>query len=128
LKTAYVDSSCLISIVFCEPGYRDVLLRLAKFERRFSSALLEAELRSAMAREQFWGKGGNVLAWLAWVNPRRRLTREMDEVLEVQTPRGPDLWHLANAIYLRKRVGDLTFLTLDRQQKDIAQALGFLDL
>lgn len=104
------------------------MVRLARFDQRFSSTLLEAEFRSVLAREQLSGRGGNLLSWLDWVNPRGRLTREIDQVLELQTPRGSDLWHLANALYLREKIGDLAFLTLDRQQKNIAQALGFRDL
>ena len=38
---------------------------------------------------------------------------------------GADLWHLAAAIHVTPEPGDLTFLTLDRRQREVAAALGF---
>jgi len=34
--------------------------------------------------------------------------------------RGADLWYLASAPYLKKRVKELLFLTLDKRQQDAA--------
>jgi len=39
--------------------------------------------------------------------------------------RGADLWHLACALYLKKRVKELLFLTLDQRQQEAAMKLGF---
>jgi hypothetical protein len=126
LKTAYVDSSCPVAIALDEPGSRFLLVRLSRFDRLFSSNLLEAELMAALAREGSRGRLGGFLSWLRWVCPYERLTREMDQVLDVGRLRGPDLWHLACALFLRSRVeGEVFFLTLDRRQSDVARALGF---
>lgn len=39
--------------------------------------------------------------------------------------RGADCWHLATAIYLAGDPAKLTFLTLDDQQRTVAESLGF---
>ena len=39
--------------------------------------------------------------------------------------RGADLWHIATALYMFDEPSDITFLTLDRRQGDVAAALGF---
>jgi predicted nucleic acid-binding protein len=122
---AYVDSSCLIAIATSEPGYREVRARLARFDKLFSSTLLEAEVRAVLARKGETRRLGNIWAWVSWVIPYRRLTQEMDQVLGAGAPRGSDLWHLASAVFLRTRVGDLSFLTLDAGQAEIARSLGF---
>lgn len=49
MKLAYVDTSCLVAIAVAEPGARKVAGRLGRLDRLFSSNLLEAELRSALA-------------------------------------------------------------------------------
>jgi len=51
VRLAYVDTSCLVAIAFEEPGADAVAARLLRFDRRFSSNLLEAELRSTLLRE-----------------------------------------------------------------------------
>jgi hypothetical protein len=129
VKVAYVDSSCLVAIVASEPGYLDVRARLSKFDKLFSSTLLEAEIRSVVLRKSITGGLGNVWAWLTWVVPKRRLTREINQVLGAGSPRGSDLWHLASAVFMRERIGEqvseLSFLTLDGGQAEIARSLGF---
>jgi hypothetical protein len=122
---AYVDSSCLVAIVTSEPGYLDVRARLSRFDRLFSSTLLEAEIRSVVLRKSITGGLGNIWAWVTWVVPHRRLTREISRVIEAGSPRGSDLWHLASAVFMRDRVDDLSFLTLDGGQAEIARSLGF---
>jgi len=126
LKIAYVDSSCLVSVVLGESGYREILGRLSRYDRLFSSPLLEAELRSALARAGDDGRIRNVLTWFRWVFPYRRLTQEIDLVLDTGYLKGSDLWHLSCALFLRPRIEtSLSFLTVDRRQGDIARALGF---
>jgi hypothetical protein len=125
LRLAYVDSSCFLAIAFCEPGYQDVLLRLSKLDRLFASTFLETEVRAALAREGVEGSWRNLFSWVNWVFPDRRLTLELGRVLEVATPRGADLWHLTCALFLRSKIGDLGFLTLDGNQHSAAQKLGF---
>jgi PIN domain nuclease of toxin-antitoxin system len=121
---AYVDSSCVTAVAFAEPGFRDVMARLSRFHL-ISSNLLEAELLSSMAREEIAGNPGSLLAWIQWVLPKRTLSQELRKVLEIKAPRGADLWHLACALYMRRKFPDLAFLTLDRNQGDVAKELGF---
>ncbi|HEY0514310.1 MAG TPA: type II toxin-antitoxin system VapC family toxin [Thermoanaerobaculia bacterium] len=128
MKIAYIDSSCLVAIALDEPGAQALLIRISRFDRLFSSNLLEAEMRSALSREGRRSRFGNFLAVMRWVFPHRRLTQEVDQILVEGTLRGPDLWHLACALFLRARVGNLSFVTLDNRQGDIARSLGFRSL
>jgi hypothetical protein len=50
---------------------------------------------------------------------------EITRVLRSAYLRGADLWHLSTAIYVTSDPSDLTFLTLDRRQAEVAEALGF---
>ncbi len=125
MTAAYVDTSCLVAIAFDEPGARQVARRLARFDRLVSSNLLEAELRSALLREQVAGDGRLLLAGITWVLPNRPLTREIDRITSIGYLKGADLWHLACALFLEPDVGNLAFVTLDRRQGEIAAKLGF---
>ena len=126
LKTAYVDSSCLVAVALGEPGSHEILGRLSRYERLYSSPLLEAELRSSLARAGDAGRVKNILTWFLWVFPYRCLTQEIDLVLDAGYLKGSDLWHLSCALFLRPRIEmSLSFLTTDRRQGDIARALGF---
>jgi predicted nucleic acid-binding protein len=125
VKIAYVDTSCFVAMAFAEPGADKLTKRLSQFSRLISSNLLEAELRSALAREAVEADCAPLLSWIAWLYPDRPLSQEFREVLVHGHARGADLWHLACAQFLRKRLGKLSFLTLDRQQRDLAKSLGF---
>jgi hypothetical protein len=39
-------------------------------------------------------------------------------------PKGADIWHVANALFVAPDGRDLTFLTLDPRQQEVATALG----
>ena len=121
----YVDSSCIVAIAFDEPGARKMARRLRRFDRLFASNLLEAELRSALLREDVDGGIDSLLSWIAWVYPNRPLTPEFVRIASAGYLRGADLWHLANALFLSPTPGDLTFLTLDVRQAEVAGKLGF---
>ncbi len=125
MKLAYVDTSCLVAVAFDEPGARQVARRLARFDRLLSSNLLEAELRAALLRERVSDDGRQLLAGITWVLPNRPLTREIDQIARIGYLKGADLWHLACALFLAPEAGDLTFVTLDRRQGDVAARLGF---
>lgn len=125
MKIAYVDSSCFLAVTFCEPGYRELLDRLSSLDLLFSSVLLESEVRAALAREGVDGSWRNLFSWVTWVQANRRLTSEMNQILAISAPRGADLWHLASALFVRTRVPELGFMTLDRNQRSTAQNLGF---
>lgn len=125
MRAAYVDTSCLVAIALGEAGAARLAARLGRFDRLFSSNLLEAELRSALAREGVGGQAEDLLSWIAWVYPNRPLTPEFQRILSAGHLRGADLWHLANALFLAPDPADLTLLTLDRSQREVASALGF---
>ncbi len=125
MKLAYVDTSCLVAIAFDEPGASDLAERLRGYGRLFSSNLLEAELRSAVSRERARADCAPLLSWIGWVFPDRPLTREFHEVLARGHARGADLWHLGCALFLKNRLRELAFVTLDRRQLELEEALGF---
>jgi predicted nucleic acid-binding protein len=122
---AYVDSSCLVAIAFDEPGARKLAGRLRRFDRLFTSNLLEAELRSALLREKVEGEGEELLSWMTWVYPNRPLTPEFARIAAAGYLKGADLWHLASALFLAPDPKELTFLTLDARQGEIAGRIGF---
>lgn len=125
MKAAYVDTSCLVCVAFAEPGRESTAQRLASYDRLFAAGLVEAELRAVFAREGVSRGPTRLLAPLAWVRPDRRLSAEMERVLDAGYVRGADLWHLAVALFLSPSPEELAFLTLDRRQEEIAQRLGF---
>lgn len=122
---AYVDSSCLVALAFDEPGARKLAVGLRRFERLFSSNLLEAEMRSALVREEVDAEIEDLLTWLTWVYPNRPLTPEYARITAAGDLRGADLWHLAKALFLAPDPTDLSFLTLDGRQGEVARRLGF---
>lgn len=124
MATAYVDTSVVIAIAFGEAGADTLARRMNAFGERLAANLLEAEFRSAHARE---GRAPDLslLASLTWVTPSRPLSDEIGRVLEAGRVRGADCWHLATALYLDPAANSLTFLTLDNRQKVAAKALGF---
>lgn len=124
MKACYVDTSCLVAIAFDEPGAPRLAERLATFDLVLSSTLLEAELRSALAREEIQG-AERLLSAVSWILPDRRLTPEIDRVLGAGYARGADLQHLACALFAAESPHDLPFLTLDASQGELASALGF---
>ncbi len=126
MSLAYVDSSCLVAIAFGEPGAARLAARLQRFDRLVASNLLEAELRSALAREGVTdGREIPMLTWLSWIYPDRPLTSEFARITALGYIKGADLWHLATALFLAPDAKGLAFLTLDRRQKDVGAKLGF---
>ena len=124
MTVAYVDTSCLVAMVFGERGASSVARRLGTIDEIVSSNLLEAELRSVCARERVIADDG-LLAGLTWIVPDRPLHAEVRRVLNAGYVRGADCWHLASALYLADDPGEITFLTLDARQAKVAGALGF---
>lgn len=126
MSLAYVDTSCLVAIAFDEPGATRLAARLERFDRLFASNLLEAELRSALTREGVAdGREIPMLSWLSWIYPNRPLTPEFARITALGSLRGPDLWHLATALFLAPDGRGLAFLTLDRRQRDVGAKLRF---
>jgi predicted nucleic acid-binding protein len=127
VKLAFVDTSCLAAIVLNERNASTVSRKLAAFDRLAAAPLLEAELRTMLHREGHRAEA-QVQPWLApmlWVSPDRPLSAEIATVLAAGYVRGADCWHLATALYFSPEPGDITFLTLDARQRDVAKALGF---
>ncbi len=125
MKLAYVDSSAIVAIAFDEPGATTMADRLAGYDVLFSSPLLEAELLSALCREQLEADPSTLLDAVSWVVPGRRLTEELQRVYQSGYVRGADAWHLACAVFLAPAPRELDFVTLDLRQRAAAQALGF---
>jgi hypothetical protein len=115
----------MVGIASGEPGAATIPSRLARFGRVFTSNLLEAEFRSTLLREKVGDSGEDLLGVITWIYPNRSLKPEIDRVAASGYLRGADLWHLANALFLAPDSRELTFLTLDRRQREIAVELGF---
>ena len=62
---------------------------------------------------------------ITWVLPDRPLSEEIATVLGAGYARGADVWHLACALWVRRELGTLEFVTLDERQKELAGALGW---
>jgi len=62
---------------------------------------------------------------LAMVSPDRPLSAELRRTADAGYLRGADMWHVACALFLAPNPGDLTFLTLDVDQRAVARRLGF---
>jgi predicted nucleic acid-binding protein len=121
---AYVDSSVIIAIALGEPSAAAQAQRLRTFSAVYSSQLLEAELRSALKRENLTFDP-MLIDGVVQVNPNRPLRNELTSVLGVGYVRGADCLHLAVALYLSADPTAFTFLTLDARQQAVAAALGF---
>ena len=124
MTTAYVDSSLLVAVALREEEHQQHVARLESNRRLVSSNLIEAELRSALLRELTFAVPP-LLGRLEWIFPDRVLTREIERVLAVGRLRGADLWHVATALYLAPNPAELTFLTADIRQREVAAAVGF---
>ena len=124
MRAAYVDTSAIIAIAFQEAGWDGLARRINAFDHVGSSNLLEAELRSACARE---GKPvpEKLVSAFRWVQPTRPLSTELRSVLRAGYLRGADLWHVACALYMARESEDLTFITLDQRQAEVAAELRF---
>ena len=124
MKTAYVDTSCLVAVAFNEPSAGRVLRVLDQYEELYAGNLLEAELLATAVREGV-EVDQELMAPIGWVLPDRSLTEELQQVLEAGYLRGADTWHLACALFLGVSPSALGFLTLDERQADQARRLGF---
>lgn len=125
MNFAYIDTSWLIKISF-EDKSGKLRKRLADYETIFSSDLLIAELLAYARRENLAEQIlTSQLRAISLILPDRSLRPEMEKVVRVGYVRGADLWHLACACYLAPRPHELSFLTADEHQQEVARALGF---
>lgn len=127
MKRVFLDTSCLTAIAFGEEGAAAIKRRIATFEVLAASPLLEAEARAAFRRERCDATDelDALLEPINWVIPDRSLSAEITAVLEAGYVKGADCWHLATALFLAPEPSELTFLTLDERQGEVARALGF---
>ena len=122
---AYVDASALLAVVLHEPAAPSVIRRLESFDRLVSANLLDAEVRSVLAREGL-PYAGSLPYDIELIHPDRALVPEIVTALRVGYLRGADLWHIAVALYLKENLaGTLAFITLDNRQRAVAASLGF---
>ena len=124
MKAAFIDTSGLVSIAFDEPDAIEIARAMDSFDSLLASTLLEAELRAALKREDSNGVV-DILSGITWIHPDRPLSREITEVLKTGYLKGADAWHLAVALYSTSNPGDITFITLDKRQREVAETLGF---
>ncbi len=125
MRVAYVDTSVLVAVAFEEPESEQIAQKLKGFDRLLTSNLTEAEFRSALVREGVENRGVELLGGLSWILPNRPLTSEIDRVIATGYVRGADLWHLACALFVSPQPGELSFVSLDARQTEVAQLLGF---
>ena len=124
MRNAYADTSAIVAVAFNEPRAGETRRRLSEFESLVSSNLLEAEVRVAFARENLVFVRSVILG-IDWIHPTRPLADEFVKGLGVRYLRGADLWHVAVALYAFPDPGEISFLTLDNQQRAAAAGLGF---
>ena len=121
---AYVDSSVLVAVSFREEGSGRWVEMLGGYDRIACSNLVEAEVKSVCYRERIEPNSA-FLSNISWIFPDRSLSSEIDQVLATGYLRGADLWHMATALYFTSEPQEMSFLTLDVRQRDVAEALGF---
>jgi len=115
----------VVAVLLGEHGAGAVRTALARYSAAHSSNLLEAELRSVLAREGIaWERASAVLSGWHWVYPDRSLGAECERILAKGLLHGSDLWHVACALYLAPGPGGIDFVTLDRRQAKVASAVG----
>lgn len=128
MKAAYIDTSCLVAVAFDEPGASALADQLRDFDQLLASNLLEAEFTATLVREGVIEDGLEMLSWITWVYPNRPLTSEFERITAHGYLRGADLWHLACALFVSHNPQQISFLTLDNRQAEIAVRLGFIGL
>ncbi len=124
MKRGYVDTSVLLAIAFAEPNSAGLEERLASYDQLHASPLLEAELASALQREGLANASETLLAALRFLHPQRRLTAEIETTTAAGQLRGADLFHVASALFVAPKA-EITFLSLDAKQREVAARLGF---
>ena len=117
VSRAYIDTSVIAAIALNEVGSYHAR-RLDDFSQLFSSNLLEAEVRAALAREG--RREAGFISGIEWVFPDRSLGPELAVALAAGYLRGADLWHIATALYAAPEPGEIAFVTLDNRQRSMS--------
>ncbi len=124
MTAAYIDTSAMVAIAFQEPGSVPLARRLERCTRWISSNLLEAEIGATFVRENQY-LDPSALFGIDWILPDRSLSPEIAAALRVGHVQGAALWHIATALYVAPRPGDIFFATADHRQRAVAEVLGF---
>ncbi len=66
-----------------------------------------------------------IISDVDWINPNRPLTDEFELILSVGYLRGADLWHVAVALFASPDPSQISFITLDTRQREVARKIGF---
>ena len=122
--TAYIDTSAILAIEFGEADAPYAKERIDHASTLIASNLMEAEVRSAM-RRLGTGLDPKLISDVDWVYPNRPLTPEFDVVLRAGYLRGADLWHVAVALFASPDPSQISFITLDMRQRNVARDIGF---
>ncbi len=123
---AYLDSSIIVAIMLGEPTTDRYRAHLQRYDRLVSSVLLEAEVLSAAKRCRLDLQAAQALIdHITLVTPDRPLTAELHELLAFGYCRGADAFHIATAKFLDPTAEELTFVTADTVQAQLASKIGF---
>lgn len=125
MKLAYLDTSLLIRLKFETPARKEIR-KVEQYEALFSSELLYAEAMAFGSREKLDASYVlQAIEGISWVLPDRPLASEMQEIIGYGYIRGADLWHLACAWFFCPNPAQMSFLTRDARQREIASKIGF---
>ena len=124
----YLDTSAWIAWKFSQPG-KELLTKVWRPEATFISApILAAEYVAFLRRIERLSEGQpeEELSFLRWIIPGEVIFKEFSLCINAGDLKGADLYHLAAAAWFAEdNRSELTFLTCDKQQKKVAQKLGF---
>ena len=125
MSWAYVDSSVVIATLCGEIAPKVATNIWNSADNFVSSFLLEVEVLSVAKREGLdFQQVQRELLNVGLVRTGS-LQSECRQILGIGYLRGADLFHLASAIWIQGKYSDLSFLTLDKKQRDLARMLGF---
>ena len=127
MKTAYIDSSFLVAILFGEAEVRRYKKQLKTLDKLVSSSLLVAEVLSAAKRETVeFEPVRRMLETVDLLYPGESNIDLLEDILKIDYLKGADAFHLSSALWFAgKNVKEVAFLTLDKKQKEVAGKLGF---
>ena len=121
---AYVDTSAILALEFGEPGALRARESIDRASKLISSNLMEAEVWAVMHR-QGMQLDPKIISDVDWITPNRPLTDEFELVLSAGYLRGADLWHVAVALFASPDPSQISFITLDTRQREVARKIGF---
>ena len=126
MKVAFIDTSIVVALLFNEKESKSLGKTLARFDEIIGCSLLESEIFSVCKRENFdFENAVKALSGISLLIPDGSLQKEYTNILAKGFLRGTDLFHLGCALFLDPDATELTFLTLDKEQKAVAEKLGF---